>query len=70
MIEQLLYDDVWLDVEYDYYAGCEGTSDVPSSPARVKLFTVYLGDKDIYELLSDNTIEAMEEKILEETYGV
>lgn len=70
MKETLLYNDIWFDVEYDYDPGSDGSEFSPPCPESVKLWSMCIDNKDIFGMLSRSTIDEVENKILEEFYGV
>ena len=55
------YGNINLECEYDF----EDADDTVGYPGGVQLESAYIGDNNIYEMLSDDTIKFIEEQIWE-----
>lgn len=71
MKTELIISNIVLDIEYDYspeeamvmyYSDGSG---YPGCPASVDVYNVYVNGADITELLSQSTLEEIEEKLLD-----
>jgi hypothetical protein len=53
---------IHFEVEYHSFAGAPATSDTPEDPPEFWLTSVKIDDYELINLLTDETIDALEEK--------
>lgn len=58
--------DIEVDVKYEYEPYDPGSRDEPPSGGYVNVYAVMLGDLDIIEYISDDTLQEMQEYLYEE----
>jgi len=57
---------VWLDVKYEYFKGERPSIDCPGDPEEFFIYSVIQDGVEIYDLLSDKSIDAIKCKVMEE----
>jgi hypothetical protein len=69
------YDKITFDIEYDFYPSerqvsyYEDMSGYPGSPAEVEINSIKIGEFEVYDVLHENVIEDLIEKIIEQEEG-
>jgi len=54
------------EVEYHAYAGSPGSRDEPPEPPEFWLTSIKIDGKEVYEMLTDETVDTLEKMAIEE----
>ena len=66
MMTEVELNDVTLWVEYNFYDGEKQTNDYVGSATDVDLFSIFVGNQDIYNLLDVNQLEEIKELLIKQ----